>query len=254
MTFPSTRTILLAIAITCAVLVVIVVANYVIILTNGQPVPVPEIPRTVETFGTGTPLNLMVLGDSTTVSQGSAYDRGYARGVAQHLAGKGSQVRLYNVGVSGARAAGVAGEQVAKAANYKPDVAIIGVGANDVTHLTSTATVRRHLLTTIQALRASNPDVRIVLTGSTQMGSVPRFPQPTKSLARIRTSQINRMVVEIVRDNQATFAPIAARTGPEFDKHPEYFAADKFHPNSSGYALWTPVVIDAVDSAMRARN
>ena len=254
MTLPTPRTLLLALAITGAIVTVVIVANYLIIRTNGRPVAVPEIPRSVESFGTGTPLKLMVLGDSTTVSQGSDYDQGYARGVARHLAGKGSQVQLYNVGVSGAQAADVAEQQVAKSADFKPDIAIVGVGANDVTHLTRIATVRQHLQATIKSLRAANPNVRIVLTGSPQMGSVPRFPQPAKALARLRTGQINRMVIDLARESKVTFAPIAARTGPEFDKHPEYFAADKFHPNSTGYALWTPVIADAVASAQQPRE
>jgi acyl-CoA thioesterase I len=231
---------------------IIAATNYALIRHTGTPVPIPDIPRTAETFGTGTPLVYAVLGDSTTVSQGSGYDEGYARGSARVVADKGNRVQLTNYGVSGARARDISA-QAENAAASRPDLVLIAVGANDVTHLTPIRDIEQGITRAVDTLRTSNPDARIVITGSPQMGSIPRFPQPASYLARLRTAQVNRMALRLAGDKQLIFAPIADKTGEAFDRHPEYYAADKFHPNAVGYALWTPVISHAVADALDSR-
>jgi lysophospholipase L1-like esterase len=229
----------------------VAITNYVLIKTSGSPILAPTIPRDTEIFGNGKPLRYVVLGDSTTIAQGADYADGYVRGTADYLARLGYRVELTNVGISGATASDVAATQATNAGALKPDVALVAVGANDVTHLTRISTVRRGIADTIDRLRAANPDVKIVITGSPQMGSVPRFPQPSKLLARLRTNQLNRMAVVLATVKHVVFAPIAAKTGAIFDAHPEYYAADNFHPNAQGYALWTPVLNAALSQALR---
>jgi lysophospholipase L1-like esterase len=212
---------------------------------NGSPVQRPDTPRQVQTTGQGTPLRFAVLGDSTSVSQGSAYDEGYVMAAVNYL-GQTHTVTWANFGVSGARAADVAASQAPKAAELAADMALVAVGANDATHLTDVAEVRASLVKTISTLRGTNPDVRIIVTGSPDMGSPRRLPQPLRWLAGKRTQSLNTMVVELARQERLTFAPIAARTGPAFREDPTLFAADNFHPNARGYALWNLVVIEAV--------
>jgi lysophospholipase L1-like esterase len=233
-----------------ALILLVALVNVAVIKLNGSPVPVPTIPRGAELFGEGKPLRYAVLGDSTTIAQGSDYDSGYVRASARFLAGKGYRVELTNFGVSGARASDVAADQAPQAAKARPDIVLVAVSANDVTHLTPIAKVRESLSATIATLRSANPDIRIIITGSPQMGTVPRFPQPSKLLARLRSNQTNTMAAQLARDTHITFAPIAAETGPAFARHPEYYAADKFHPNKAGYALWTPVITQALSTAL----
>jgi lysophospholipase L1-like esterase len=149
---------------------------------NGTPVLPPDIPRTTATIGSGSPLTYVVMGDSTAVSQGSIYSAGYATATAQHMAAN-HRVTWVNVAVSGARAADVASVQLQKVSPYKPDIVLIAVGANDVTHLTTTNTVTTYLQATIAALKQANGNVRVVLTGAPDMGSPPRIPQPLRWLA-----------------------------------------------------------------------
>ncbi|HEX8227352.1 MAG TPA: SGNH/GDSL hydrolase family protein [Candidatus Saccharimonadales bacterium] len=230
-----------------ALLAVVLAVNFLAIRYNGTSVPVPAIPRGPENFGSGgNALTYVVLGDSTSVGQGGDYDQGIARATARYIA-RDTIVTMHNLGVSGARAADVAGQQASAAARLQPDIVLIAVCANDVTHLTPIPEVRSSLESAITTLRSANPAVRIILTGSPQMGSVPRFVQPAKALARHRTGRMNTMVTEAASTKQVTFAPIAAETGPIFDEHPEYFASDKFHPSTTGYNTWVPVLQKAID-------
>jgi lysophospholipase L1-like esterase len=155
-----------------------------------------------------------------------------------------------NLAVSGARAHDVAGQQVAQAAVNKPDVVLVAVGANDVTHLTSIGSVRASLQTIIVTLRQANPQVRILFTGSPDMGAVPRIPQPLRALAGNRTKALNSMMSVLAAKEHVTFVPIAEKTGPIFRAHHELFAPDNFHPNTEGYKTWIPVIVAAIDEAL----
>ena len=235
----------MALLLVLALFVLFVLIEGLYVKYNGTVEPRPNTPRQAHTLGSGPELSYVVMGDSTAVAQGGVYAEGYATKTAEFLA-KTNRVTWINVAVSGSRAKDVAGKQLPQALVHKPDVVLIGVGANDVTHLTSIGSVRASLASTIDQLRSQNPKVRIVLTGSPDMGSVPRFPQPVRWYAGKRTASLNSMVGKLADEKHVTFAQIAKETGPYFRKHPEAFAADKFHPTTQGYQLWTPVIIKAL--------
>jgi lysophospholipase L1-like esterase len=226
-----------------------IVVEALVIKFNGKAVPAPAIDRLPQTFGNGPTLTYVILGDSTSIGQGTDYPSSYAWQTAQHLS-QTHQITLVNVGVSGARAADIATSQINEALPRKPDIVLLAVGANDVTHLTSMASLEESLVSIITRLRQENPNVQIVVTGSPAMGSVPRFPWPVKQLAAHRTRQVNAVYVRLGAKYNLVFAPIADKTGPAFLADPSLFAIDKFHPNARGYALWTPVLNDALDIAL----
>ncbi|MEJ0073472.1 MAG: GDSL-type esterase/lipase family protein [Candidatus Saccharibacteria bacterium] len=148
-------------------------------------VPAPDIPRGTERLGSGPALSFVVMGDSTSIGQGSDYAHSIARMSAEYLAHDHS-VSLTNVGVSGARVADVLHGQLAKAVALRPDVVLLAIGANDVTHLTSLGSVRTNITAIISQLQAADPRIHIILTGSPAMGTVPRFAPPTQWLAAWR--------------------------------------------------------------------
>lgn len=226
-------------------LLLFVVGEILYIRYNGSQVARPNISRQEQTLGNGSPLAYVVMGDSTAVSQGGTYSEGYATKTAAFLA-RHHAVRWINVAVSGARASDVLHQQLPLAVKYRPDVVLIAVGANDITHVTNISKVCDYLATTIDMLRQQNPNVQIVLTGSPDMGSIPRFPQPVRWLAGKRTQSLNQAIVLLAQQKQVTFAPIAKQTGSYFREHPEAFAADKFHPNTEGYEHWIPVITQAL--------
>ncbi|HSX16879.1 MAG TPA: SGNH/GDSL hydrolase family protein [Patescibacteria group bacterium] len=229
-----------------ALLLVVAIVELAWIKWSGSAVPRPDISRQPQTIGSGAPLTYVVLGDSTAVSQGGDYAQGYATATAAYLA-RTHRVAWVNVGVSGARAKDVADAQAKQAVAFKPDVVLVAVGANDVTHVTSSASVRDSLQKTIAQLRAANPNVRIVLTGAPDMGAPPRIPQPLRWLAGIRTTQINKTIAGLADSDRVVFAPIADQTGPAFRANHNLFAADRFHPTTDGYKLWIPVLTRAFD-------
>ncbi len=202
--------------------------------------------------GAGKPLVYVVLGDSTAAGRGGDYDKGIAVGTARHLA-QTQPVELVNLGISGAVIANVVRGQLPEAERLKPDVVLLAVGANDATHFTPPGTLRTDLTKTLDGLRQVNPQVRLVLTGSPDVGTVPRFAQPLRWLAGVRTDQVNAVMQPICLRYGAVWAPIALETGPLFARDRSLFAPDRFHPNDRGYATWVLILNAALDKAMRGK-
>lgn len=200
----------------------------------------------------GPALKYVVMGDSTAAGQGAGYEKGIAVGTAQALAA-GHRVTLVNIAVSGSRANDVVSAQLPLALGIAPDVVLLAVSANDVTHLTSVSDVQADVEKIIVALRAHAPCTAIVLTGAPDMGAPPRIPFGLHWLAGLRTASFNTMFRELAGRTHVTLAPLADETGPLFRKDRSLFADDGFHPNARGYATWIAVLNPALDAALRQR-
>jgi lysophospholipase L1-like esterase len=212
------------------------------------PLRAPSAPRT---FGTGgETLQYLVLGDSTAVAQGGDYEQGIAVGTAGHLARGSRRVELTNVAVSGARIEDVLTEQLPRADLAQADLVLVDAGANDVVHLTRSGAVARDLDRIVKTLLAANCQMKIVVTGSPDMSTPPRIPRLLRGLAGVRSRAVNRIAQDVVKRHELTFAPIAEKTGPIFARDPTLFSADRFHPNDRGYAVWIPVLNQALDQAL----
>lgn len=82
------------------------------------------------------------------------------------------------------------------------------------------------------------------------MDSVTRFPDGAKQIMGLRTRQVNAIIADLIKKNGLIHAPIAEKTRDAFIADPTLTAADNFHPNARGYALWIPVIITAIDQAV----
>ena len=236
----------------CAVLTVVLLMVLAIVLfvwLSGKPVPAPIIPREQQTLGSGPAKTYVVMGDSTAIGQGAAYKDSYAVATAQYLA-KSYTVTFSNTGVSAARAKDVLENQVAKAVELKPDIVLLAVGANDAKNFTSGSRYTDAMLQIVTKLKAANCTVQIIVTGSPAMDSVSRFPIGAKQVMALRTKQINTALQPVLAKDYVHFAPIAEKTRQVFLDDHSLTAADKFHPNARGYALWTPVITEVMDSIL----
>lgn len=207
--------------------------------------------RPILTFGSShPPLNYLVLGDSTAAGVGADYNAGIAVMTAEELS-RMHTVRMLNLAVSGARIRDVRAEQLPRLGSFVPDVVLLAVAANDVTHLTRVESMRADLRAIIRTLRMTNRAVTIVATGSPDMGAPPHIPRLLRGIAAWRTRSINAMFREEAATDHFTVAPIAEVTGPMFRKDRSLFADDRFHPNERGYATWTAVLNKSLAAAMR---
>lgn len=235
-----------------SLVVVIALYDFWWIKFGGRNVAVPNIPRDTQRLGQGDQLRLLVLGDSTAVGQGADYDDGIVMAAAQHLAANHT-VELLNVGVSGAVTHDVLTQQLPKVKDFKPDVVLLAVGSNDVTHFTNPDNAQKDMDAIVAGLIAVNCNTKIVLTGSAAMGSAWRIPLPLRWWAGYREKGINGAFRKVATARQVTLIPLADKTGDLFAHDRSLFAADKFHPNAKGYAAWSAVILPALDEALHTQ-
>ena len=195
-------------------------------------------------------LKYMIIGDSTTAGQGAPYEKGIAIMTLNHLA-KSYSVEMLNTSISGAVTKGLLDDQVKFIQEFKPDILLISVGGNNVTALTSKTKLQNELEAIIEKSLSINCTMKIVLTASPDMGSPPRLLQPLRWLTGLYANALNKTFFAIIEKYNLTLAPIAEKTGPIFRKDHSLFAADKFHPNEAGYAVWIAVINEALDKALK---
>lgn len=207
--------------------------------------------RVPQTFGENkNKLRYLVMGDSTGAGQGGDYEQGITILTAKHLA-QNYQVDLLNTSVSGARVKDVISDQLEEGLKFNPDIILISVGANDVVKMTNIFSLKKQLHQLISRILEANCNIKIVLTASPDMGTVPRFAQPLRFIAGLHTGNVNNIFNEIISKHNLTLAPIAKETGPIFKKDTTLFASDNFHPNNRGYAEWVKVLTPSLDKALK---
>jgi lysophospholipase L1-like esterase len=192
-------------------------------------------------------VSLAVLGDSIAFGQGAAAPTdslGPRLGAALRAAGTPAHVHV--VAISGARSTSLGG-QVRSALTVRPDVALIVIGANDVTHLVPAAQAAEQLGDAVRTLRSQ--DVEVVVVPAPDLSSVPLVPVQFRALARAASAAL--------RAAQARAAIRAGARVAAVDVLHEAFAADftlfsgdRFHPSSKGYALIAQALLPAVSAAV----
>ena len=135
-------------------------------------------------------------------------------------------------------------------AGNPPDIAMIMIGANDVTHRVRPQTSVRELRQVITALRLAGSQV--VVACCPDLGTVEPVPNPLRTIGR-RLSRTLAAAQELVTEEAGGHAVLlGSLLGPEFASQPgEYFSEDRFHPSSVGYRRCAEVLLPSVLLALR---
>ncbi len=200
----------------------------------------------------GTSQRFVMLGDSLAAGLGAGHvwntpGAMLAQGISNVL---DRPVRLMNTATVGARSADLYG-QVDRALHMRPHIAVIIIGANDITHAGRPQSAVSHLEEAVRRLRAV--DCEVVVGTCPDVGSVRPIPQPLRWVARRLSRQLAAaQMIACVREG-AHVVSFADELGDEFASDPDLFAEDRFHPGPEGYERVTqvlfPAVLAALDSA-----
>lgn len=214
----------------------------------GQPVSGAPDDDAVYGAGLGQPVQLLLLGDSSAAGMGA--DKAQqtvgaiiANGVS---ALSGRPVRLSNVAVIGAESSGL-GVQLATALDEvaRPDVAVILIGANDVTHRIDKSIAVRYLEQTVRALRAI--ECQVVVGTCPDLGTIEPVAQPLRLLARRWSRDLAAAQTVAVVEAGGRTVSLADLLGHEFaERSNEMFSHDRFHPSPAGYARVASVLLPSV--------
>ncbi|HZW44424.1 MAG TPA: SGNH/GDSL hydrolase family protein [Dermatophilaceae bacterium] len=198
--------------------------------------------------GLGQPVELLVLGDSSAAGMGAdAAHQTVGAIIANGVAAlSGRPVRLTNVAVVGAESAGLE-VQLATALGVvaTPDVAVILIGANDVTHRIDKSIAVRHLEQTVRALRAT--DCEVIVGTCPDLGTIEPVAQPLRLLARLWSRDLAAAQTVAVIEAGGRTVSLGDLLGSEFAKSShEMFSHDGFHPSPAGYARVAAVLLPSV--------
>jgi lysophospholipase L1-like esterase len=202
--------------------------------------------------GIGEPVEFVVLGDSSAAGMGA--DHRYqtvgaiiANGVS---ALTGRPVHLTNCAVVGSESSGLE-LQLANALDQvpSPHVAVIMIGANDVTHRIDKSIAVRHLGDTVRRLRDLGAEV--VVGTCPDLGTIQPIPQPLRLIGRRWSRDMAAAQTVAVVEAGGRTVSLGDLLGPEFAQRPhEMFSADRFHPSPAGYARAAAALLPSVYAAL----
>jgi lysophospholipase L1-like esterase len=217
--------------------------------TKGDPPSGDGIYGRPSSKGRGKPIVLTVLGDSSAVGLGverSTETPGVL--VAAALAELAERpVRLVRLARSGARSSDL-DAQVDKALLEQPDVALIMIGANDVTNRTKPALSVRHLADAVRRLTAAGCEV--VVGTCPDLGTIRPIAQPLRTLARRWSRQMAAAQTVAVVEAGGRTVSLGSVLGPAFASDHALFSVDQFHPSSHGYAQAAAVLLPSIADAV----
>ena len=162
----------------------------------------------------------------------------------------GRPVRLTNIAVIGAESSGLE-LQLANALDQvpQPHVAVIMVGANDVTHRIDESVAVRHLESAVQQLRDVGAEV--VVGTCPDLGTIEPIPQPLRLLGRRWSRDLAAAQTVAVVEAGGRTVSLGDLLGPEFAERPhEMFSQDRFHPSPAGYARCAAALLPSVYAAL----
>ncbi|GAA4392829.1 SGNH/GDSL hydrolase family protein [Ornithinibacter aureus] len=202
--------------------------------------------------GAGRPFDIVVLGDSSAAGLGADAPHEtvgaiIANGVA---ALTGRRVQLTNRSVVGAESSDLE-RQLANALEevLRPDVVVIMIGANDVTHRIERSASVRALEQTVRRIRALGSEV--VVGTCPDLGTVQPIAQPLRALMKHWSRDLAAAQTVAVVEAGGRTVSLADLLGPEFEGSPhEMFSKDRFHPSAAGYARVASAMLPTVCAAL----
>jgi lysophospholipase L1-like esterase len=194
-------------------------------------------------------LRLALLGDSIAFGQGARrQEHRPAALLARGLAGHGLEVGTRVFAVRGARSAGLAA-QVDKAVAWQPDLAVVVIGANDLTHRVPPEQAARDLGAACRRLRQVGAEV--VVAPAPDLSAVPQVPPALRPVVRAGSDLLRLLQSEAVLAAGGRVADGDGSTSAAFAADRSLFSGDSFHPSGAGYRVIVdallPLVLAAVD-------
>ncbi|MCW2540835.1 MAG: hydrolase family protein [Frankiales bacterium] len=195
------------------------------------------------------PIVLAMLGDSSAAGYGVHTDvETPAARIAVGLSSIAHRpVRLINVAQVGAQSIAL-NAQVEHVLPLRPALAVIMIGANDVTHRVRAPESVRHLGEALDRLREH--DVAFVVGTCPDLGTIRPIAQPLRYLARRMSRTLAAAQALAVVSAGGRAVSLGDILGPEFAAQREYFSEDQFHPSATGYARAAEVLLPSAADAL----
>jgi lysophospholipase L1-like esterase len=183
-------------------------------------------------YGSGTPLSLLILGDSAAAGVGVTKQSEALSGQLITALGPDFQVSWKLMAQTGQTAKEVAAKlAMANPENF--DVVVTSVGVNDVTHGTTSKKWISQQRQIIKLLQARFHSRHILLSSIPPMHLFPALPQPLRWYLGRRAKRLNSELKNMVAGcKRCEFITV------DFPLEATYMAGDGFHPGATAYGIW----------------
>lgn len=204
-------------------------------------------------YGRGRPgpaLRLALIGDSSAAGYGvERVEDTPGALLATGLAARADRrVYLREVTRVGAQSSDLT-TQIDAVLPVEPELAVILVGANDVTHTVRPSQSVRYLGEAVRRLREAG--VQVVVGTCPDLGTVKPLAPPLRQVARAYSRRLAAAQTIATVEAGGRSVSLAAILGPDFDAEPSlYFGPDRFHPSAQGYASLAQVLLPSVLAAL----
>ncbi|WP_155917922.1 SGNH/GDSL hydrolase family protein [Marmoricola sp. URHB0036] len=194
---------------------------------------------------------LAVLGDSIAWGQGATRERDRLPSrLVDGLAARGYEAEASVFAVPGATSAGL-DAQVSRALSWRPDLAVVVIGANDLTHLIPVDVAAKALGDAVRRLRAAG--IEVVVAPAPDLSAVPHVPVFLRETVRAAGDLLREHQVSAVLAECGRIADPDQRASRAFATDPSLFSSDRFHPSSAGYAVIADSLLPALIEAVQTR-
>jgi lysophospholipase L1-like esterase len=198
----------------------------------------------------GPAVRIALLGDSSAAGYGvdkvqETPGANLASGVAEAT---DSRVYLRSLAFVGAKSSEL-DNQISNALTIEPQVVVILVGVNDVTHTVRPSESVRLLEQGVRRLREAG--VAVVVGTCPDLGTIEPIAPPLKQIARTWSRRLAAAQTIAVVEAGGRTVSLGSLLGPEFAARPAvFFGPDRFHPSAVGYSTLASVLLPSVLAAL----
>ena len=198
----------------------------------------------------GPALKVALLGDSSAAGYGveSVEDTPGAHLASGLAEGAGRRVYLRSVGFVGAQTRDLS-RQIDTALAIEPQVAVILVGVNDVTHSRLPSESVRLLGAAVRRLREAGAEV--VVGTCPDLGTIEPIAPPLRQVARLWSRRLAAAQTIVTVEAGGRTVSLGSVLGADPESTPAlFFGPDRFHPSATGYSRLASVLLPSVLAAV----
>ena len=198
----------------------------------------------------GPPVRIALIGDSSAAGYGVASVEETPGAILASGVAEAADRRTFLVSVAkvGAQSKDLQG-QIDQVLAEEPQVAVIFIGVNDVTHSVTIRTSVRLLGAAIRRLRAEG--VEVVMATCPDLGTIEPLAPPLKQVARAWSRRLAAAQARVTLEEGGRSVALASILATEFSRLSDLlFGPDRFHPSAAGYHRMTSAVLPTVLAAL----
>lgn len=204
-------------------------------------------------YGRGRPgpaIKIVLLGDSSAAGYGVDRIEETPGALLASAVAQSANRRVYlrAFAVVGARSSDLSA-QIDRSLPIEPDVAVVLIGANDVTHSVLPSASVRELSDGVRRLREAG--IAVLVGTCPDLGTIKPIGPPLKQIARAWSRRLAAAQTIAVLEGGGRTVSLNSILGPEFAAAPALlFGPDQFHPSPQGYRSLVAVLIPSTLAAL----